>query len=39
MTKRFFYDCPIKAAYMVRYHGMKIHGPVRKPTGGIDTCA
>ena len=33
MTKRYFYDCPIKAAYMARYHGMKIHGPARMPTG------
>jgi hypothetical protein len=37
MTKRYFYDCPLKAAYMVRYHGIKIHGPVRKFTGEIDT--
>lgn len=21
--KRYFYDCPIKAAYMAKYHGMK----------------
>src|SRR5579872_4619641 len=37
MSKRFFYDCPIKAAFMAKYHGMKIHGPVQKPTGGIET--
>jgi hypothetical protein len=24
MTKRYFYDCPLKAAYMAKHHGMQL---------------
>ena len=33
MSKRFFYTDPLAAAWMVRYHGLKIHGPVLKAPG------
>lgn len=36
MTRRYFYTDPL-AAWMVRHHGLKIHGPARMPTGGIGT--
>jgi hypothetical protein len=32
---RYFYDCPIKAAFMSKYHGMKIHAPVLKAHGEV----
>lgn len=33
MTQRYFYTDPLAAAWMVKHHGLKIHGPVHTAVG------